>query len=336
MHSFERLSPIWNWLPAFRAVAETEHLPAASALLHVSAGALSRTIRQLEDQLGEPLFDRVGRRLVLNPRGRQLLDAVRRAMRELDEGWAGSEAGAWTGPLHVSSTGAITDVFVMPAMLGLRRRHRHLVPCLHNHPHARARDALLRGDVEVAFGSAPETDSRLETLRLGDTVNRVYAGAGHPLFARHEPVGARAFARYAFAIPTERLDGASIDGWPPELSRAVGMQVHQLRAAVEVCLTGGLLAFLPSIIAEPHVAAGELRAVECEVESTHVLYAAHRPSPGATTRARAVIDAVRAAIAAAQRRPQRAASCSDAAPPRAEWTPPAHLAPLARRPAIKA
>ena len=45
---------IWNWLPAFRAVAETEHLPTASDLLHVTPSALSRTIRLLEqaDMIG--------------------------------------------------------------------------------------------------------------------------------------------------------------------------------------------------------------------------------------------------------------------------------------------
>ena len=44
----ERVSRIWNWLPVFRAVAETEHLPTASELLYVTPSALSRTIRLLE------------------------------------------------------------------------------------------------------------------------------------------------------------------------------------------------------------------------------------------------------------------------------------------------
>src|SRR5262245_24932867 len=31
-----RLTELWSWLPAFRAVAETQHLPTAAAALHVS------------------------------------------------------------------------------------------------------------------------------------------------------------------------------------------------------------------------------------------------------------------------------------------------------------
>src|SRR5690554_4873240 len=78
------LATIWNWLPAFRAVAESEHLPTAAARLHVSAPALSRTVRLLEEHLEVELFNRVGRRLVLNSAGEQLLSAVQEAMGGLD------------------------------------------------------------------------------------------------------------------------------------------------------------------------------------------------------------------------------------------------------------
>ena len=73
----ERLLPaIWNWLPAFRAVAESQHLPTASKILNVTPGALSRSIRQLEDAVGHELFSRVGRNLVLNTDGARLLVAI--------------------------------------------------------------------------------------------------------------------------------------------------------------------------------------------------------------------------------------------------------------------
>ena len=80
-----RLLELWAWLPAFRFVAETEHLPSASDLLYTSPSALSRTVKQLEGALGVKLFDRVGKRLVLNDDGRRLLGGVRRAMRYVDD-----------------------------------------------------------------------------------------------------------------------------------------------------------------------------------------------------------------------------------------------------------
>ena len=84
VHDMKRAAEIgefWNWLPAFRAVAELEHLPSAAKQMSVSASALSRSVRLLEAEVGTPLFDREGRNLVLNDSGILLLDAVLEAMR---------------------------------------------------------------------------------------------------------------------------------------------------------------------------------------------------------------------------------------------------------------
>ncbi len=58
MERLRRVASFWNWLPAFRAVAETEHLPTAAEALFVSPSALSRAIRLLEKDVGQPLFRR--------------------------------------------------------------------------------------------------------------------------------------------------------------------------------------------------------------------------------------------------------------------------------------
>lgn len=53
----------------FWRVAKTGHLTQVANELHVSQSALSNQIRQLEDRLGEALFERTGRRLVLTDTG---------------------------------------------------------------------------------------------------------------------------------------------------------------------------------------------------------------------------------------------------------------------------
>ena len=75
MKADKKLGDVWPWLPVFRVVAETEHLPTAAARLHVSPSALSRTIRLVEEALGEELFVRSARRIVLNSAGQRLLAA---------------------------------------------------------------------------------------------------------------------------------------------------------------------------------------------------------------------------------------------------------------------
>ncbi len=61
-------------LRLFRAVAHAETLTGAARLLNLSQSALSTQIRALEAQLGQALFERRGRSLVLSEAGRIALD----------------------------------------------------------------------------------------------------------------------------------------------------------------------------------------------------------------------------------------------------------------------
>lgn len=67
----------------FLKVAETEHMTNAAKELHISQPALSRSLRMLEEDLGVKLFDRVGRRLVLNENGRRFHAAALQFERDI-------------------------------------------------------------------------------------------------------------------------------------------------------------------------------------------------------------------------------------------------------------
>ncbi len=73
-------------LKYFKLLAEKEHLTNTASELIVSASSLSHTIRHLEEELGVSLFDRVGRRIVLNEYGKVYYESVSRALAELENG----------------------------------------------------------------------------------------------------------------------------------------------------------------------------------------------------------------------------------------------------------
>ena len=75
----------YHHLRYFREVAIEGNLGRAAERLNVAQSALSVQIRQLEDRLGLPLFDRVGRTLVLTEAGRITLDHADRIFSTGDE-----------------------------------------------------------------------------------------------------------------------------------------------------------------------------------------------------------------------------------------------------------
>ena len=64
------------------AIARQGTMSAAARALHLSQPALSRSLARLEVELGQPLFDRPGRRLVLNDAGRVALEHARQILRD--------------------------------------------------------------------------------------------------------------------------------------------------------------------------------------------------------------------------------------------------------------
>lgn len=68
----------------FVVLADTEHVTEAAADLGITQPTLSRALVRLENQVGTPLFDRVGRRLRLNAMGAILAEHARRAITEMD------------------------------------------------------------------------------------------------------------------------------------------------------------------------------------------------------------------------------------------------------------
>lgn len=76
----------FNQLEYFVAVAETGHMSQAAQELNVSQPALSSNIQKLEREIGVKLFDRAGRRIVLNQYGKAFLPTAKLLLFDLNDG----------------------------------------------------------------------------------------------------------------------------------------------------------------------------------------------------------------------------------------------------------
>lgn len=232
MERLARVASLWNWLPAFRAVAETENLHEAARCLHVSPSALSRTIRLLEDQLEQPLFERTGRALRLTALGAELLGAVRAAMRGIDD--------AVAAPADVLRIAAPADVAAM-----------WIVPLLTRRPGARARlvtdpqldpvGRLLRGELDLVVTACELDDAHLLVEPVATVTVGLYVGGDHPL-RRSVPTRDAALG---WPFVAYRAPGGPSDRWPETLGRVIALHVGDARDAAAACASGELVAALP-------------------------------------------------------------------------------------------
>lgn len=290
------LRDVWNWLPAFLEVAERGSVAVASRHLHLTPAAVSRTVRLLEDAIGAPLFDRIGRGLVLNDAGRTLREVVRDAKGRLDRGLHdalfAAEADPFAGRLRVGSLGVLSSHFVVPALLELKSEHPGLIPEHQNLRTAEALVALERGELDVVLHyEAMDAETR-RVERLGETGASVYCGRGHPLFGKKR-VRRDDVLAHPFGVPQVGDTGRVQDGWPSEVPRAIGMRITLLASNVDVCRSGLLLTVLPDVAAAPFLKSGELRKLPFDALPPIEVFASWKASEPDRAAPRALVEWVR-------------------------------------------
>ncbi|MCA9629555.1 MAG: LysR family transcriptional regulator [Myxococcales bacterium] len=276
-----RVTQLWNWLPAFRAVAETQHLPSASTAAHLSPSALSRSVKQLEDELGVELFKRVGRALVLSPAGEDLLRAVREAMLRVEEGVRLATDDCYSGTLRVSAPSPLMATFVLPALNRVREQHPRLVPDLIELDSEATREALLSGSLDLAILDATEHEPGLHVTCLGVITRGVYCGEAHPLYSDLEPTLEK-LVEYGFVAPSN----PSEEHWPQHHQRHIAMRTQRVDLALRICADGELLSLLPDLVAQVYSGPGSLHRIPLELCEPTPLYAVQRASSSELARQR--------------------------------------------------
>jgi LysR family cyn operon transcriptional activator len=154
----------------FLAVAEHRNFTRAAHAVHVSQPSLSVQIRDLEEELGSPLFDRLGRQIHLTPAGEVLLEHSQRVMRDLERaGDAIRElTGAERGRLAVGTLSTV-NTYLVPRLVTEFRKH---FPKIHLQVQARPsleiESALLRNELDVGICLLPVSHDHLQATKLFD------------------------------------------------------------------------------------------------------------------------------------------------------------------------
>jgi LysR family cyn operon transcriptional activator len=170
----------------FVALAECLSFTRAADRVHIAQSTLSHQIRQLEDEIGQRLFERIGKRVVTTEAGELFLAFAVRALKEVDQGIAMLRpgGGGLTGQVRVGATHTF-NVALIPECVAL---------FLARHPTVRVRvdelaaeqiiQRLREGelDIGIAYRPAGPTDLRFEPLYNEEMV--LVVADTHPLARR--------------------------------------------------------------------------------------------------------------------------------------------------------
>ncbi len=292
MNRIRRLYNLWGWLPAFRVVAETEHLPTASQQLGITPQALSRSIKLLEEHLDCELFSRAGRRLVLTEAGRELLEYVRASMRNLDDGVSIVTGVGFGEAAHVAASAHHAWLLVKPAISALALNAPGLTPNIHNATGTKALDGVRKGVFDVAIGEFHAAERTLMIEPLAMLRSEVFCGIGHPLYKRRQ-VTIEELQAFPFVAPV----GDESDGWPVSVERKVGVQVDSFQLALDLCVAGGYLAMLPdSVRADSHFR-NRLSRIPIDISSSRQVHLAYRQPVGYHQLTETLLSALRKSAA---------------------------------------
>jgi DNA-binding transcriptional LysR family regulator len=176
-------------LEIIRAIADSGSFTAAGAKLHVSQSAISRQILLLEEELGEPVFHRIGRRIRITPAGESLLQLSHRVFQDLQDTVSSisDKQESLKGTMRLVG-GMTVCLYVFPALLAeVRRIHPHLDLKITVGSAERSIAMLRSGAADLGLISLPVDATDLVSLPVLEEELLLVSYPSHPL-AKKKPI----------------------------------------------------------------------------------------------------------------------------------------------------
>lgn len=174
----------------FVEVAEREHISEAAEHLHVAQSAISRQIANLEEELGTPLFERIGRNVKLTPVGKTFLEHTITALKAID--FAVKQVEEYLDPAKGTiKVGFPTSLasYVLPTVISaFKKEYPDVSFQLRQGSYKYLIDAVKNRELNLALlGPLPPKDEAIRTTVLFSESIYTLLPATHPL-AKNESI----------------------------------------------------------------------------------------------------------------------------------------------------
>lgn len=267
-------------LQIFRILAEELNFTRTAERVHTVQSNVTAQIKALEEELGTPLFDRLGRRVTLTDAGRRFQPFAERALTAMEQGERSIRNGAEpSGPLRISSPETVLTYRLPLVLRNFHRRFPHVDVSFAPHVGSTLAFELETGklDLVINMSDAP-TNPAHKSIRFHTERIFLLGEPSHPLAKR------RTVKPADLAGQTLLLTEAGC-GYRAKLDRVLALQnirpghITEFSSveAIKQCVRVGMgLALLPAIVVARELRQNQFKALHWEGPSldidTHVLW----------------------------------------------------------------
>ncbi len=245
-------------LRAFVEVVRQGGFSQAAKTVFATQSTVSKAVKQLEDELGVPLLDRIGHRSTLTVAGEVVYRRAVQMLAQRDDMLAELDdlRGLRRGTLRLGLPPIGSSLLFAPLFAMYRKRHPRIDIRLTEHGSARLEEILRAGDIDLAGSLLPVSDEfEWQEVRREPLV--AVLPAKHPLAERDsvrlidlKPIPFVLFES-GFALNRIVLDLCRRQGFEPEIAA----RSSQIDFIIELAAAGVGVAFLPQMVMLRHRAA---------------------------------------------------------------------------------
>jgi DNA-binding transcriptional LysR family regulator len=267
-------------LETFLTVVAERSFSRAAVRLHRTQPAVSQVIRKLEEEFGEPLFERASRDGTLTAAGEVLREYAERLLILRNEAASALEEvrSLERGRLTLAAN-EYTCLYLLPVLDEFRRQCPQISILVQRSLASRIPDEVLRRTAELGIVSFQPQDEQLGAIAVyADDLAFVV----HPkhVLAREKTVrirdlGAENFIAHNVASPRRKLVEESFTKHKTPLN--IGVELPSLEAIKRFVASGNGVALVPALSVQTEIARGELATVAIpELDCSRQLWLVYR------------------------------------------------------------
>ena len=244
-------------LRCFETAARRESFTLAAEELFLTPSAVSHQIKSLEAFLGNALFVRVGRKMLLTDAGAAYYENIRSAFKEILAATRAISEPKSGATLKVNVLPHFASVWLMPRFAHFTRTHPNIeLQILSDRRPVNFSESAIDCDIRYGHGRYPNLCS---DLLLRDTLTPLCSPRLVPRGRRSK---AADITKYTLIYGNKRTNW---DSWAaqyhvPEVERAMKLHVDRSTLALDAAVAGLGIALESLLLAKPAMASGELVA----------------------------------------------------------------------------